>query len=456
MATQQYNRPSITTYGYASYTGNGATTTYSVPFDFPNKGKVAAASSSPYVKVYVADNEVSYTFTSTANDTIQLSSAPTNGADVEVMREAGLNIVTTWANGSDLNAESLSTVTNRFSWLHQDVITRLKFLGNKVDTISTATAANEYTFTGNASTTDFTLGTETQLGDARYLVFLNGTRQATSAYNIALVGGFATVQFSVAPGAGVAISVLVFNSPILAAGISDGAVTTAKLADGSISFAKLGMNATGVDGQVIVKRSGAWTFGYLTTSEILSFDTNVRLNRLDQMATPTATVNFGAQKIANLNAGTSSGDAVNKGQMDTAITTATTALNIGSIRFKGGAVNVTNTTFGSVSLGFVWDTIILQIEWQNGNVGVRATNTSDTGGSGLNGSIFNPAATFILRRTDITSALRLQVRQNTGAPASNQHELEIQYVSNGFQIRRTGSETQTYTVRYFASSDFTG
>lgn len=54
----------------------------------------------------------------------------------------------------------------------------------------------------------------------------------------------------------------------------------------------------------------------VTPAEISGFDTQVRTNRLDQMATPTASVAMGSQKITGLLAATSSTDAANKTQVD--------------------------------------------------------------------------------------------------------------------------------------------
>lgn len=60
--------------------------------------------------------------------------------------------------------------------------------------------------------------------------------------------------------------------------------------------------------------------GTQTASTISDFDTQVRTNRLDQMAAPTASVSFNSQKITSLADGTAAGDAINLGQLQSAIT----------------------------------------------------------------------------------------------------------------------------------------
>jgi hypothetical protein len=62
--------------------------------------------------------------------------------------------------------------------------------------------------------------------------------------------------------------------------------------------------------------------GTQLASTISDFDTQVRTNRLDQMSAPSAAVSANSQKITNLQTGTNTGDAVNKGQMDSAIAVA--------------------------------------------------------------------------------------------------------------------------------------
>ena len=56
--------------------------------------------------------------------------------------------------------------------------------------------------------------------------------------------------------------------------------------------------------------------GSLTAARISDFDSVVRLNRLDQMAAPTAAVSMGSQKLTSLANGTASTDAVTKSQLD--------------------------------------------------------------------------------------------------------------------------------------------
>lgn len=59
--------------------------------------------------------------------------------------------------------------------------------------------------------------------------------------------------------------------------------------------------------------------GTQLASTISDFDTQVRTNRLDQMASPTADVSLNSHKIASLANGTNPNDAVNKSQLDAVV-----------------------------------------------------------------------------------------------------------------------------------------
>lgn len=62
--------------------------------------------------------------------------------------------------------------------------------------------------------------------------------------------------------------------------------------------------------------------GSQTASTISDFNTAVRTNTLNQMAVPTTVLNLNSQKITSLASGTTTGDAVEYAQMNTAISTA--------------------------------------------------------------------------------------------------------------------------------------
>jgi len=101
--------------------------------------------------------------------------------------------------------------------------------------------------------------------------------------------------------------------------IGSGKVTSDHIANGAIvnedinSSAAIALSKLATDPLARANHTGTQT-----ASTISDFDTQVRTNRLDQMAAPTASVSLNSQKITGLADGTSAGDAVNKGQLDAA------------------------------------------------------------------------------------------------------------------------------------------
>lgn len=98
-------------YSYAQYTGNGATTTFSVPFPYLLKA---------HVKVYLGFNILDGTYTSllvdgtdytwTSSTQIQTTVAPANGVKLTVLRQTpNLLPLVPWQDGSNLVADDLNT-----------------------------------------------------------------------------------------------------------------------------------------------------------------------------------------------------------------------------------------------------------------------------------------------------------------------------------------------------------
>lgn len=99
--------------------------------------------------------------------------------------------------------------------------------------------------------------------------------------------------------------------------------------------------------------------GTQLASTISDFDTQVRTNRLNQMAAPNADVSFAGYKITSVGNGTASTDAINKGQLDSAIQGLTN---------KHTADYATTAALPSLS-------------YSNGTSGVGATLTASSNGA---------------------------------------------------------------------------
>lgn len=98
-------------YSYVVYTGNGATTQYSVPFPYIRKEHV-------YVSINYS-NTTAFTWVNAS--TIQMNSAPANGARVEVRRTTPVSApLVDFADGSTLVAADLDTVNMQQTYINQE------------------------------------------------------------------------------------------------------------------------------------------------------------------------------------------------------------------------------------------------------------------------------------------------------------------------------------------------
>lgn len=107
-------------YSYVTYTGNGATTQYSVPF--------------PYIRkehVYVSINQVAQAYAWVNDGTVQLATAPANGAKVEVRRSTpATSALVDFTDGSTPVAADFDTSNLQHLYLEQEL------LDNQSQTIS--------------------------------------------------------------------------------------------------------------------------------------------------------------------------------------------------------------------------------------------------------------------------------------------------------------------------------
>jgi len=127
----------------------------------------------------------------------------------------------------------------------------------------------------------------------------------------------AIVNADISPTAGIAYGKLSLNGSITSADIVNGTIV-----DGDIS-SSAAIAATKVSGTAVTQAdtgtvTNTMLAGSIATSKIPTFDTQVRTSRLDQMATPTAAVALGAQKITGLADPTNAQDAVTLNYITTA------------------------------------------------------------------------------------------------------------------------------------------
>jgi hypothetical protein len=137
------------------------------------------------------------------------------------------------------------------------------------------------------------------------------TAADTGTVTSTMIADGTIVNGDISSSAGIAYSKLSLNGSITSADIVDGTIVNADInASAAIALSKLATDPL----------ARANHTGTQTASTISDFDTQVRTNRLDQMAAPTGSVSLNSQKITSLGTPTVSTDAATKGYIDTQIT----------------------------------------------------------------------------------------------------------------------------------------
>lgn len=143
-----------------------------------------------------------------------------------------------------------------------------------------------------------------------YIPLIDTARIAADAVTSAKILDGEIVNADVASGAAIAYSKLDLSGSIVSGDIVDGTIVNADISgSAAIDLSKLATDPL----------ARANHTGTQLASTISDFDTQVQTNRLDEMATPTADVSMGSQKITSLADGTAASDAATFGQVTAAV-----------------------------------------------------------------------------------------------------------------------------------------
>jgi hypothetical protein len=129
---------------------------------------------------------------------------------------------------------------------------------------------------------------------------------ADGAVTSAKIANGTIANEDISTSAGIAYTKLSLGGTITSADLVDGTIVATDIANGTITAAKM----------VTDPYARANHTGTQTASTISDFDTQVRTNRLDQMAAPTGSVSLNSQKITSLLDPTSAQDASTKAYVD--------------------------------------------------------------------------------------------------------------------------------------------
>ena len=350
------------TTSYIEYEGDGTADEFPIPFAFLDD--------STYIHVYDVTLGIAtkteyaqgteYTVTGIpSNPAVTFSSPPADGARILVRRELPVTQLTSYTPGGAFPAASHEAALDKLTMLLQDLSGLLELgdyeaasymtLGSDgnwnaegleissgapgTGDSSFATVAQvlslisgtvpvpisgqtAWIFVGDDSTTDFELDGSVGHLAQDFVVAINGVVQvhgSSYAYTVTNNGTDPDeLVFSTAPPTGAVIQVRIPTGTALAAA-STIVLDDGNVADSSLSVVKL---SPGTAGQFIVTSGGVAAWATLTASMVSDLATYLAALPVSTFAAATGSVNLNSNKVTNLAAGTASGDAVNKAQLD--------------------------------------------------------------------------------------------------------------------------------------------
>ena len=238
------------------YTGDGSDVTFDTTTAIANENNVQVYLDGVY------QSKDNYT---TSGSTVTMSTAPANGTSVELIHmvsTSGVIAIDSFTGNGSTTAYvlSMSILDENATQVYLDGVYQSKdnySTSGSTLTFSTAppngtaievvhikavnaSSLNQNNFTGDGSTTAFTLSQSIN-DEAKTFVFIQGVYQEKSTYSISGT----TLTFSTAPQNGYTIEVMAFSSITISnpLNVADGAITTAKLANTAVTTAKIADDA---------------------------------------------------------------------------------------------------------------------------------------------------------------------------------------------------------------------
>jgi len=263
-------------YSYAVYTGNGATTQFTVPFPYIRREHVVASL-----------DYVSAVFTWVNNTTVQISPAPANGVRVEIRRVTPVNApLVDFTDGSTLVAADLDTNALQQTYVNQE----------QDDQFQDSISINAQGLLDAGAQRITNVANPVNAQDAATKTYVD-----TFVSQTANIANSAVTTAKIADGA--VTSAKIADGGIATVDLADGSVTTAKVADGAITNTKL----ADADLQTLAgaQAGAAAAFAALTAGEVATLDgltsSTAELNILDGVTASTAEIN----KLTGLTTSTS-------------------------------------------------------------------------------------------------------------------------------------------------------
>jgi len=294
-------------------------------------------------------------------------------------------------------------------------------MDNAIAGADVATVSDVFSTTrsGTGSQVSFTIASfpTEDTDDSSLMVTVSGVMQTpTTDYSVSIVGGRYTVAFVTAPPSGTNNILFRLYKGTVAAVFDDNSVDGSAIIDGTLDPDALDAGAGSGSRFIVFNTSGTPVVSTITgPGNIVDFNSDVRANRLDQMAAPTANVSLNSNKITNLTAGgAGTTDACNVAQMESYVAANTSSSVAGSVYGMepydtDGSAKFTTSLTSQTLTGLTAGTYLIHVhtDGQTGTSTVTAGGvTRETTGSGPSVSFYVTTATTSIAITSSNCNIR--------------------------------------------------
>jgi hypothetical protein len=429
-------------------TGDGAEDTVTFPWPYIGQDSWDGETSA-YIRCYLNGVDTQ-AFTMPTSASVQFTTAPASGVCIMVRRDSDLSSrKVDFQSGSRHTAGVENLDSKNAFYLVQEMADRLRDMNG---VFGEENLFNVYRRTGNGVWTSLplstTYGPNNESGitnEAEVLVLFNAAGQQTVAYTLTEVSGVTNVVFSTAPPNGVVVEARTMTSGVAQRiNIGNGEITGDMLEDCAINSEnwtdKVCIDDLGEPGEVLIwdeDTGGPFlTHRLLTGDDIDDLEDWIGDNlSLSDLLAPTGNLSMGTHKITNVTDPTADQDAATKKYVDDEITAIGGAGTIPQI--LSGQVSFSSNTYTTETLGFDFDTLIL-------NLVLTVDYTS-----GGNSYEYDGDRTYTQLSSDGTGEIEYVYNQGVTV-GLNQYAFKVQRVTNGFKYKRTGQVSETITIRYTA------
>ena len=449
MTYNGFNLPPQAISDYNYWDSDGTTTEILIGFDIFDQSTKSDGLPSEYLYVYQFDGVNITRITDwelyASKTKIKLSKAYDVGITIIWGRKLNIDAPELDFTALSVTGANLNRMQAQFIQNDQGLWRRINQVNDKVNSVGASLGGViPFTFTATSGQTTFTLTNQAGIPKDNIQVAVGSSTtnlaiRTHDDFEVSDNGSDLDVVMDVGITNGYHVEITVWQANLVGYTIEDGSVTNTKLA-GGITFDKVNFDASGSNNQALMKRSGSAVFSTILTSDVSGLTSAITSTPLSSFAAAAANINLNGKKFTNAANGSSDADYATVGQVNTAIAAAMPASSAPSM--FSGSVTFSSTTYTTETIGFDWDYMLIIVSFSGGDAAITTTGQ------------YIARYNDIISSTDISTEQTYKIGYGSMPLTGNFYEIKLHKVDNGFEYKRAGSNSATYTLKYVAWTNY--